>query len=243
MLELTNELDWAANSQIVLSLMSVYPKAYFNIRGFMKKELDVGMKKGDLEVLLEKGVNEKIIGDQLLVANRANSLLSGIWSWIEDKYFSLGNGMSGNSRHSLVLMCSYGDGSPLKELRLGRYEGNDFLKGSPVDLMGDNSEARKTLREIRNREGIGSLVINGAYSFYHSVVTYRFYHSGVQLPGVSLENNNYDDKVERGSKTGAMIEFSRRHPTHSNNPVWFYRLNGDKSIIQNGAEYKLCADN
>ena len=233
MLEITNELDLATNS-LFLSLMSVYPGAYFKAREPMKRELEVSMRKRDLESLLYKGVNEKVISDQLLVANRANSLLNGMWGWIEDKYFTLGKKMSGNSRHSLVLMCSYGEGSPLKELKLGRYEGNDLLKGNPVDLMADDKEARSTLREIRNREGIGTLVINGTYSLYHS---------GVQLPIVNLHDRDYNDISEKGSKTEAMMEFSRRHPTYSNNPVWFYKLNGDRSIIQNGAEYNLYTDN
>ena len=233
MIELIDKLDWTTNSEIVAALISVYPKAYINIREFMEKEPEVGMKKGDLEVLVGKGVNGRIISDQLLVANRTDSLLKGIWSWIEDKYFSLGRGMSGNSRHSLVLMCSYGDGSPLNELNLGRYEGNDFLEGNPIDLMGDNSEARGTLREIRNREGVGSLVINGDYSIYHS---------GVKLP-VNLENHDYNNEVGMGSRTEAMLEFSKRHPTYGDKPVWFYRLNGHKSIIQNGVEYKLRVDN
>lgn len=234
MLEITNELGWATSPEIALSLISVYPGAYFKAREPMKKELKVGIKKIDLEILLANGVSEKVISDQLLIANRADSLLSGIWGWIEDKYFALGKGMSGNSRHSLVLMCSYGNGSPLKELRVGRYEGNDFLKGNPVDLMANDNEVKRTLREIRNREGVGALVINGTYSLYHS---------GVQLPVVNLESQGYSDMDEKGSKTEAMIEFSRRHPTYSNNPVWFYKLNGDRSIIQNGAEHKLYTDN
>lgn len=234
MIDLINEFDLATNPGIVASLISVCPKAYFNIREFLRKEPDIGMEKGDLEILVGKGVKERIISDQLLVANRVNSVLKGVRSWIEDKYFSLGRGMSGNSRHSLVLMCSYGKGSPLNELNLGRYEGNDLLKGNPVDLMEDDSNARRTLRETRSREGIGALVINGSYSLHHS---------GVRLPSVNLKNRDYNDEVERGSRTEAMLEFSRTHPTYGDKPVWFYRLNGHKSVIQNGKEYKLRADN
>lgn len=207
-----------------------------NIREVVKSE-GVMKRDGldDLEALLAAGVGERVIQDQLLVASRVSALLNGVREWVEDMYFSLGNniGMSGNSRHSLALMCSYGNGSPLQGLRLGRYLGNDVLKGSPVDLMGDNSEARRTLREIRSREGIGSLVINGTYSLYHS---------GVQLPGANLQAAEYGDEVERGSRTEAMIAFSKRHPTHSSSPVWFYKLNGNRSIIQNGREYELTSN-
>ena len=234
MIDLINEFDLATNPEVVASLISVYPGAYFNIRKFLKKEPEVGMEKRDLEILAGKGVNEGLIVDQWLVANRVNSVLNGIWNWVEDKYFSLGKGMSGNSRHSLVLMCSYGDGNPLNELNLGRYLGNDVLKGNPIDLMDDNPRVRRILREIRSREGIGSLVINGSY---------KLVHSGVQLPDVDLRDSEYADGEERGSKTEAMLEFSRRHPTYSDHPVWFYKLNGEKSVIQDGIECKLYANN
>ena len=234
MLEFLDEFNFAANPGIVLSLISTCPGAYFKARGPMKEELNVGMKKQDLEGLLDRGVSERIISDQLLVANRIDCLLNGIMGQIENIYFSLGRKMSGNSRHSLVLMCNYGDGSPLEVLKLGRYQGNDFLKGNPVDLMEDDREARRTLREIRNKEGVGSLVINGHYNLHHS---------GVQLPDVSLENRKYDDNIEKGSKTEAMVSFSRKHPTYGSDSVWFYKLNGERSIIQNGREYKLYADN
>ena len=234
MIEIMNDMELATNPGIVASLISVYPRAYFNIRKSLKKEPEVGMEKKDLEILAGKGVNEGLIVDQWLVANRVNSVLKGMWGWVEDKYFSLGRGMSGNSRHSLVLMCSYGDSSPIRELNLGRYLGNDVLKGDPVDLMDDNSKVRRTLREIRSREGIGSLVINGSY---------KLVHSGVQLPDVDLRDSEYADGEERGSKTEAMIEFSRRHPAYSDHPVWFYKLNGEKSVIQDGIECKLYENN
>ena len=192
--------------------------------------LSVGMERPDLEELLDSGVSQKVVADQLLIANRVDYLLGGILGLIEDSYFSLGKMMSGNSRHSLVLMCSYGDGSPLKDLGIGRYWGNDFLKGEPIDLMGGNHRVKRTLREIRSKEGIGSLVINGSYNMYHS---------GVQLPNVDLEDSGYQEDLERGSKTEAIMAFSKKHPTDGSNPVWFYRMNGARSIIQNGAEYKL----
>ncbi|MBI2508316.1 hypothetical protein HYV89_05180 [Candidatus Woesearchaeota archaeon] len=230
MIELTTELDLAANSGIILSLISTYPGAYFKAREPLEGELRVSMMKRDLEGLLARGVSERIIADQTLVANRVDDLLSGIRGKAEDAYFSLGRWMSGSSRHSLVLMCSYGDGSPLVDLKLGRYRGNDFLKGNSINLMGEDTEVRKTLREMRSREGVGSLVINGHYGLYHS---------GVQLPNIDLDDLNYTDSIEKGSKTEAMLEFSRNHPTYGNDPVWFYRLNGHKSIIQNGVEHKL----
>jgi len=192
--------------------------------------LSVGMEKPDLEKLLDSGVSQRVVADQLFIANRVDHLLGGIFGWVEDSYFSLGRMMSGNSRHSLVLMCSYGDGSPLKDLGLGRYWGNDFLKGKSIDLMSEDHRVKRTLREIRSKEGIGSLVINGSCNIYHS---------GVQLPNVDLKDSGYQEDLERGSKTEAIMAFSRRYPTDSSNPVWFYKMNGDRSIIQNGAEYRL----
>lgn len=237
MIGLADELDWVVRggSEIIIALFTVFPKAYINARERSKKELAYSMRRQDLEHLAEKGVSERIVCDQVFVANRVNDVLSGLRSRIEDLYSSLGKGVSGNSRHSLVLMCNYGEGSPLNDFKLGRYLGNDVLKGDPIDLMGDDNEVRRTLRGIRTKEGVGSLVINGSYSLYHS---------GVQLPPVSgLENREYNDAVEVGSRTEAMLKFSKNHPTYGSNPVWFYKLNGNKSIIQNGIEYKLYADN
>ena len=235
-----NNLNDAINSGVFLSLTScsrsfdaIEPMGMGLGMG-LEIGLDIGMKKRDLEELLDKGVSERIIADQLVVANRINYLLRNVFGLIEETYFSLGKRMSGNSRHSLVLMCSYGDGSPLRDLKLGRYGGNDLLKGNPVDLMGETRGARRTLREIRSKEGIGSLVINGNYNLHHS---------GVQLPNVDIEYGGYEDGIERGSKTEAMVAFSKKHPTNDRNPVWFYKLNGDRSIIQSGVEYKLYSSN
>ena len=224
MLEITNELDLATNS-LFLSLMSVYPGAYFKAREPMKRELEVSMRKRDLESLLYKGVNEKVISDQLLVANRANSLLNGMWGWIEDKYFTLGKKMSGNSRHSLVLMCSYGEGSPLKELKLGRYEGNDLLKGNPVDLMADDKEARRALRTIRTEEGVGLLkIFDGKYTLANSGLAFPF----------KGKSGEYNPSEKRGMMISSVLEFSREY-----HPAWFFRLNNGLSLIHNGKTYEL----
>lgn len=192
--------------------------------------LSVEIERQGLEELLDHGVSERVISDQIIVANRVNSLLGGLWGLLEDLYSSFGKWVSGNSRHSFVLMCNYGDKSPLKDFNLGRYGGNDFLNGNPVDLMGKDRNVRETLREIRNREGVGSLVINGHFGLYHS---------GVQIPNIDI--SDYQEDQERGSKTEAILAFSRKHPTYDDNPVWFYRLNGHRSIIQNGKEYMLNA--
>ena len=93
---------------------------------------------------------------------------------------------------------------------------------------------KKTLQKTRSMEGMGALVINGHFNLYHS---------GAQLPNVDLNSGDYQDHTERGSKTEAMLAFSKRHPTYGENPVWFYKLNGKKSIIQNGTEYVLNREN
>ena len=207
---------------------------YFGISEPIEQTLNLEIERPDLERLLDQGVSERVIIDQVLVANRVNNLLGGFRGRFEDFYFLLGKNVSGNDRHSLVLMCSYGDGSPLEPLGLGRYSGNDFLKGNPIDLMGDACLAKKTLQKTRSMEGMGALVINGHFNLYHS---------GAQLPNVDLNSGDYQDHTERGSKTEAMLAFSKRHPTYGENPVWFYKLNGKKSIIQNGTEYVLNREN
>ena len=100
--------------------------------------------------------------------------------------------------------------------------------------MGKEALAKETLQKVRSMEGMGALVINGHFSLYHS---------GTQLPNVDLGVDTYQDNAERGSKTEAMLAFSKQHPTYGDDPVWFYKLNGNKSIIQNGAEYVLCREN
>lgn len=211
--------------------LSAHPDSSFRTGGGpFEGLLNIEIERQGLEELLDQGVNERVISDQLVVANRIDSLLGGLRGWLEDRYASLGKWVSGNSRHSFVLMCSYGEGSPLNDLNLGRYGGNDFLKGEPMDLMGRDGNVREVLRGIRSREGIGSLVINGHFGLYHS---------GVQIPNIDI--SGYQEDQERGSKTEAMLVFSKKHPTYSDNPVWFYRLNGHRSIIQNGREYMLDA--
>lgn len=232
MIEIVNDLDWTRNSDLIMALLSVYPGAYFKTRTQIENEPKYLLSQPDLEHLANKGVSEKVISDQILVSNRVDDVLSGFRSKVEDYLSSfLEKRISGSSRHSLALICSYGDGSPLNDLELGRYPGNDVIKGKPIDLMGNDGDVRGILREVRNREGIGSLVINGHYSLCHT---------GIQLrPAFNFGNGEYSDTVDVGSRTGAMIELSRAHPTYSRNPIWFYKLNGERSIIQNGKEYIL----
>ena len=94
--------------------LSILPYLSMSLAKPIEQELELEIERPDLEQLLNQGVSERVIIDQILVANRVNNLLGNWRGKLEDLYFLLGKNISGNDRHSLVLMCSYGDGSPLE---------------------------------------------------------------------------------------------------------------------------------
>ncbi len=174
--------------------------------------------------------------DRILVAHRINNVVADgpkEKKLEEDAIESL----PGYSRHSLVILCSYGD--PLKQFKDLKIRRDDNIIQEPIDIFSTSyDELKSILNELRGKEGIISLVINDG--------KYQLMYSGIRLPEGSEENilalykNKYNistieelknelsltNKELGGFKTQAILYFSIKHSSGDYAP-WFLKVNGN----------------